>query len=115
MGNLWMEKGDIPRAEACYRSAFALSIAANPERGHDGALTNLGIIATRREAWAEAERYFSESLRFDPADAKTWFFLAESRSKLGNRTGALEAIEKAHAIRPGHPEIESLRAALQAP
>ena len=115
MGNLWMEKGDIPRAEACYRGAFALSIAANPARGHDGALTNLGIIATRREAWAEAERYFSESLRFDPADAKTWFFLAESRSKLGNRTGALEAIEKAHVLRPGHPEIESLRAALQAP
>ncbi len=115
MGNLLLEKGDTPRAEACYQRAVAISLAVNPARGHDGALRNLGIVATRREAWAEAERYFVQSLQFDPASAKTWFFLAEARSKLGNRAGALEAIERANTLRPGHPEIENLRNQLRAP
>ncbi|MEK0451659.1 MAG: hypothetical protein RL088_3927 [Verrucomicrobiota bacterium] len=108
MGNLWMEKGDPARAERCYLRAVAISASVNPARVHDGALTNLGMIAANRGAWAEAERYFLESLHFDPADAKTWFSLAEAREKSGNLTGAREAALRAQTLRPGHPDIEAI-------
>ena len=108
MGNFWMEKGATARAEICYLRAVAISLAVNPARGHNGALTNLGIVATRREAWADAERYFTDSLRFDATPAKTWFLLAETRSKLGNHIGALDAAERARSLRPGDPDIEAL-------
>lgn len=113
MGNLWLEKRDIPRAEACYKQAFALSIAANPARGHDAALTNLGVLAAHRGAWAEAERYFTHSLHFDPVDAKTWAFLAETRSKLENETGAAEASSRAILLKLAQSQIDKLREKLR--
>jgi tetratricopeptide (TPR) repeat protein len=114
MGNLWMERGDVSRATACYERAVEISRDVNPARVHDGALTNLGIAASRKEDWAAAEQYFQESLKFDEADGKTWFFLAEARSKMRNRLGALEAVERARTLRPNQPEIEKLRDELRA-
>ncbi len=113
LGNLWLAKHDTARAEACYQRAVALSIAANPNRIHDGALANLGVLATHRDAWAEAERYFTESLRIDPADAKVWVFLGEARSQLHNDAGAKEAIARAQALNLSLPAIEKLREKLR--
>lgn len=113
IGNLWMQKGDSSRAEACYLRAVAISISVNPARVHDGALTNLGMIAATRGQWPEAERYFTESLRFDAADAKTWFSLANACEKNGRTDAARQAALQAQRLRPGHPEIEALVRRLQ--
>ena len=113
IGNLWLEKRDLARAEACYKQAFALSIAANPARGHDAALANLGVLAAHRGAWAEAERYFTQSLYFDPVDAKTWAFLAEARSKLGNEAGSAEASSRALSLKLAQPQLDKLREKLR--
>ncbi len=113
LGNVWWERHDTTRAEACYLRAVELSIAANPNRGHDGALTNLGVLTAHRGAWAQAERYFSESLHFDPVDAKTWVFLGEARARLGDQAGAREATARASELQLGLPEIEKLREKLR--
>jgi cytochrome c-type biogenesis protein CcmH/NrfG len=72
------------------------------------------MLAARRNEWAGAERYFTQSLRFDPADAKTWFSLAEARDKQGNKAGAIAAVERARQLLPGHADIEALYKSLKA-
>ena len=113
LGNLWLEKHDVPRAEACYKQAFALSIAANPKRGHDAALSNLGVLAAHRREWADAERYFTTSLSFDPVDAKIWVFLGETLSQLGNTAASANAFSKAQSLKLDGTQIEKLREKLR--
>lgn len=109
LGNVWLYRNDLDAAERHYLQAVRLSIAANPDRGHDGALNNLGFIAMQRKRWADAEKFFLGSLKYEPEDANTWFLLADTRVKRGRTSEASEAIERALHLEPENPEFLKLR------
>ncbi len=103
LGNLWLAKNDRVRAKKFYRRALDL----NPR--HAGAFNNLGVMAIEESRWDVAERFFLRSLEIEPEDAKTNFLLARARFHAGDRTGALDAVEKAIALEPERPEFTALR------
>ena len=113
LGNVWLLRNDLERAERCY--ARALDLSRSTGRLHDGALNNLAIIAIQRKHWAEAEGYSLASLAVESDDAKTWFLLAQARKELGNLAGAQQAIARALEIKPGNPDLIGFQQSLKEP
>ncbi len=107
LGNVWMARGDLARAESCYRRAIAL--AARTPHANDGALNNLGVIFLQQKRWAEAEPLFLASLKAEPEAAKTWYLLALSRKEQGKRAAAAEAVATAIQLDPTRPEFLKMR------
>jgi tetratricopeptide (TPR) repeat protein len=89
LGNLRFQQKNNNAARFWYRK----SLEMNPN--HAGAWNNAGVVALEEKRWDIAERAFVNSLRSDPDDAKTYYLLARARLELGNRQGALDAIEEA--------------------
>lgn len=115
LGNVWLHLGDIERAEKCFGRALALSLKTNPNRGHDGALNNLGVIAMGRKRWADAERFFRGSLKFEPDDPKTLFLLAQVCREQGKIAEALATVDEALRLRPNSQGILKFRSLLTQP
>ena len=113
LGNLWLLRSDLERAEQCY--ARALELSRSNGRLHDGALNNLANIAIQRKHWTEAEGYCLASLNVESTNAKTWFQLAQARKEFGNLEGARQAITRALELKPGNPDLISFQHSLEAP
>ncbi len=127
LGNVWLHLSsstglaaeEVERmqhqAEKCYGLALNLSLQINPQRGHDGALNNLGFIAMERKRWADAERFFRGSLKFEADDPGTLSLLAQACREQGKTAEALAAIDAALKLRPGNPGMLKFRDALTRP
>jgi tetratricopeptide (TPR) repeat protein len=89
LGNLRLTQKNNNSAKHWYRKSLEL------QPNHPGAWNNAGVIALEEKRWDIAERAFMKSLQSDPDDAKTYYLLARARLELGNRQGALAAIEEA--------------------
>ena len=113
LGNVWMTRGDLTRAESCYRRAIAL--AAQTPHASDGALNNLGVILLQQKRWPEAEPLFLAAIKAEPEAAKTWYLLALSRKEQGKRAAAAEAVATAIQLDPTRPEFQKMRDELASP
>jgi tetratricopeptide (TPR) repeat protein len=69
------------------------------------ALQTAGTLATMRRDWADAERYFRESLRLEPNDADVAARLAEVLKRLGRRQEAGEMLLAAARADPTNHRI----------
>ena len=108
LGNLWLAKGDRPRAKYFYRRTLQL----DPK--HDRALNNLGALAVEEQRWPLAEALLDSALEIEPDDAKTSYLLAEVRCEQHDLPGARVAIAQAVRLQPGSPEFQKLSRELSA-
>lgn len=65
-------------------------------------------VAFRLAAWEQAERWLAAMLREAPDNAPAWFNLAVARFVRGGYAGAVEAVRRSLALRPGYVEAERL-------
>ena len=72
LGTFWQEKENTGRAIFFYKRTVDL----NP--GHASAWSNLGLLTYDQKNFPQAVRFFQESLRHEPGDAKTYFLLARA-------------------------------------
>ena len=86
VGNIYLEQGDLDRAEAVFREAVRQE--PNFVDGH----VSLGILAERRGRWAAALEHYERAARIDPDSA-------EAPNNIGNvhRTLALQARQRGDA------------------
>ncbi len=108
LGNLWVKLGNTIRAKAFYRQTLEI----NPR--HDGAYTNLGMLAMGEQRWPVAAKFLGLSLAVEPADAKTHFLLAQTLLQENDLPQAGAEIEKALQLEPGRPEFQALQTQIQA-
>ncbi len=108
LGNLWLAKGDRDKAKGFYRRTLQL------DPRHDRVLNNLGVLAIEEKRWVLAEAFLSNSLRIDPADAKTNYLLAEARYERHDLVGAHAAMAEALRLRPDEPAFHKLSDQLEA-
>ncbi|MGA3403173.1 MAG: glycosyltransferase [Acetobacteraceae bacterium] len=67
-------------------------------------------VAFRCQAWERAERWLAAMLLAAPDNAPAWFNLAIARFQRGGYVGAIEAVRRSLALRPGYPAAERLLA-----
>jgi hypothetical protein len=103
LGNLRLAQGNNGSAKYWYRRSLEL----DPK--HSGAWNNAGVIALKEKRWDIAERAFLTSLLSEPSSAKTHYLLARAQLELGNRQGALAAIDEAIRLAPKQKEFQELR------
>ncbi len=113
LGNVWMTRGDLARAETCYLRAIALS--AQTPHPHDGALNNLGVVYYQQKRWADAEALFDAAVKLNPENAKTWYLLALALKEQGKLAPAAAALAEAIRLEPQRAEFLKLRDALASP
>lgn len=65
-------------------------------------LLEQGMQAFQGERHAQAIECYSQIIKLDPDVFGAYFYLAASLTSLGRRAGAIEAMKKAHALRPGN-------------
>jgi Flp pilus assembly protein TadD len=109
LGNLWIERKDLARAEHYYRAALQL------DPHHKSAVTNLGVVALEQKQTARALGLFRASVAAAPADAKAHYLLARTLAEAGQRPEAAAEIAKAVQLQPDQPEFLALRDALADP
>ena len=63
-------------------------------------MLNLGIIAYRKKAFAEAERLLAHAVRRDPESAQAWMILGVVRQDQDKLDGALAALSQAVYLDP---------------
>jgi tetratricopeptide (TPR) repeat protein len=103
MGNLEHAKGNESAAKHYYASSLRLS----PR--HEGALNNLGVLASQENRWELAAKFFTAVVEINPKDAKAHFLLAKALLEQGSRDIALAEIEQAIILNPAQPEFIALR------
>ena len=103
LGNLWLERSDLAKAEGFYRATLAL------EPKHKSALSNLGVLVLRTNRAPEAVNLFQEALEVQPNDGKTHYLLALALLQTGARAEALSEAELAVRLKPEQPEFNALR------
>jgi tetratricopeptide (TPR) repeat protein len=108
LGNLRLAQENINGAKHWYRKSLEL------DPNHSGAWNNAGVVAMGEKRWDIAERAFLRSLRVEPQSAKTYYLVARARHELGNKEGALSAIEEAIRLEPRQPEFGELRERIMA-
>jgi tetratricopeptide (TPR) repeat protein len=103
MGNLEHAKGN----ESAAKHYYASSLRLNPR--HEGALNNLGVLASQENRWELAAKFFAAVVEINPKDAKAHFLLAKALLEQGSRDIALAEIEQAIILNPAQPEFIALR------
>lgn len=92
-GGYQLVKGDLRSAEAFFRLA---NETADTAEAYDG----LGVVAFRREQFAEAERYFKIAYKFDPRYVNALANLGILRHRQGLLTEAEQLYKEALAADP---------------
>lgn len=103
LGNLRYAQGNLPGAKHWYRKSLEIN------SDHAGVWNNIGVIAFDERRWDIAERAFLQSLQSEPNDAKTHYLIARARLELGNREGALAAIQEAVRLAPTQKQFLELQ------
>lgn len=88
------EGGDVAGAIADYDATLRL------QPGNAIALRHRGFLHAAAGRHAEADRDLTEVVRIDPADSETWGRLITARTALGDRLGAIAAIDRYVALLP---------------
>jgi predicted O-linked N-acetylglucosamine transferase (SPINDLY family) len=73
---------------------------ATGPRAKAAAAFQLGVTASRRDDWAEAQRAFDKACRLYDKDALYWANLAQAHRKLGRYDECVAAARKANALAP---------------
>ncbi len=73
-----------------------------------------GLVLLEQRRYAEAEKYFRESLAGDPQDAFALFHLAVCQSNQDHNTDALASVEQALRLEPEIADFFALRALILA-
>jgi len=107
LGNLWYEKHNAGRTIFFYKRTVDL------DPRHASAWSNLGLVALEQKNFSQAARFFQESIKSAPEDAKTHFLLARSLFEQGDRDGALAEARRAVALQPEQPEFQALLTELE--
>ena len=90
-------------------AAFACFEAAMDGAEASVALRDLACrVAFRCGAWDQAERWLGGLVRVTPDNASAWFNLAVARFQRGGYAGAVEAVRRSLALRPGYRAAERL-------
>jgi Flp pilus assembly protein TadD len=101
------------RAEATSqagRENEALAVIHDLERKHNEdahLLLAVGMLLTRMNEFADAERVLSVALMRNPGDADTLLQLGVAAAQAGHREQAISALQAAQRLRPEGPEILS--------
>lgn len=93
------QSGDLDAAESLYRDILEATPA------HAGALSNLGVILSRRNELDEAARCFNSALSVNPNQLDAHFNLGNLYRKQGKLQDAINAYQTALNIQPGHPRV----------
>ena len=108
LGNLRHTEGQVEAAKALYEAA----LRADPN--HNGALTNLGIVALDQNRPAVALDYFRKCLGVEPRNPKAHYLLAKALLAAGDSAGATEALRRAVELDGERPEFSELRSQIEA-
>jgi protein O-GlcNAc transferase len=96
----------LPEAVACFEHSRALK--------HDaGTVNNLGLAYLDLERVENATRCFREAIALDPASAQAHLHLAFALRKAGDLLGALESLDAAANLDPGHGQVLAMRSHLR--
>lgn len=97
---------DAPWMPQVRRQLSALGVAPPALSERDVAMVD-GMSEEEREAFMASMLARLESrLESDPSDPQGWLMLARSRLALGNRTGAMEALQQGIAANPGEKSVD---------
>lgn len=96
--DLLVRMGELEEAERQLWQAVSIS----PKNAT--ALRALGTVLLQQEDYREAAEAFSRATKQEPEDARNWLMLSVARSRLGDRAGALAAVERSLAVNPALPE-----------
>ncbi len=103
LGLLWQSNRGMSGARRLF---YLKALELNPR--HAGAWNNLGVLASKRKAWPEAQRCFAKALEIDPSDAKTWYLQARAYAEQGQWDKAETSNETALRLLPGQKEFQEL-------
>jgi regulator of sirC expression with transglutaminase-like and TPR domain len=92
---------------------FDAAIAAVPGLGE--AHRNRGVLLGEKKDWAAARRAFARALACYPGDVDALLNLALCRNATGDRAAAIQDLEIAREIAPGHARVRELLEAWRAP
>jgi Flp pilus assembly protein TadD len=104
LATVYLDRGDIPAAEAALARALAL------EPGSPFARGNLGLLRIAQDRLDEAEAIFSALAAAEPRDVLAWTSLARIEARRGRPDSARRHLERALAL---DPNFEPARAALR--
>lgn len=79
-------------------------LSAKPEAASGGDWLVVGLLHAQSGHLSRAEEAFEKAARLSPQNPQAWYNLARVRMLLRNRSGALDALERARAIAPGTVE-----------
>lgn len=96
--DLLVRMGELEEAERQLWQAVSIS----PK--NVTALRALGTVLLQQEDYREAAEAFSRATKQEPENARNWLMLSVARSRLGDRAGALAAVERSLAVNPALPE-----------
>jgi tetratricopeptide (TPR) repeat protein len=106
--------GALLDAGALSRAHWQGALGLDPSQLSYGELHNAGVEAARQGRMPEAEQWFSEAIRREPAAAVSWLARAITRSELGQRQLAASDFDYAaslYAARGEEAEARQLRQA----
>jgi hypothetical protein len=82
---------------------FSAAIAESPD--HPRALEGLALVAATQKRYSLAAAHLEHLLRLEPQSAQTWLHYGDVEHKLGERSKALEAWERAVSLREADPAV----------
>jgi tetratricopeptide (TPR) repeat protein len=94
LGGVYWRAGDLDKAESAWRGVLARK-PDNPE-----AFDNLGLLASKRQQYAEAKGFFQRAMELKPNLADPHFNLGDTYLKMGLRGPAELQLRAAVAISP---------------
>ncbi|MBL8521377.1 MAG: tetratricopeptide repeat protein [Betaproteobacteria bacterium] len=106
LGNVFRDLKDDASAKDCYRRA--LEIEPRFALAHHA----LGVLAQVHRQSDAAIACFRAALASDPTHLESWLDLAETLHRIGDKPGAMAALEEAAQFHPGHATLEFKRAVL---
>jgi Tfp pilus assembly protein PilF len=104
LATVYLDRGDLPAAEAAIARALALEPGAHFARG------NLGILRIAQGRLDEAQAVFAELAAAEPRDVLAWTSLARIEAMRGRPDSARRHLERALAV---DPNFAPARAALR--
>jgi predicted O-linked N-acetylglucosamine transferase (SPINDLY family) len=93
-GNAWLDRGDLAKAEACYRQAIATDAADAP------ALINLAHVLNERQRHAEARVHALQATLLAADSVDALYVLATAQMHEPDRPGAIASLERVLQLKP---------------
>lgn len=108
LGLIYIDLGDLPRAEG------ALSKAVSLEPADYNSLTNLGVASTRQRRYEKALEYYNRALKLAPKFEGLYNLKGADLRKLGRETEALMCFWRAAELRKDSVLMDKLMQSIRA-